>query len=105
MPAIASFQDTLSMLRRALGNPEASFMTGQWEAIDAITNRSRRVLLIQRTGWGKSMVYFLATKIFRNQGAGTTLILSPLLSLMRNQIDSASRLGLRACLRRPLIAA
>ena len=84
------------LLRLATGNPLAEFMDGQWEAIDAIANESRRVLLVQRTGWGKSMVYFLSTRLLRNAGAGTTLIISPLLALMRNQIAAAERLGLRA---------
>src|SRR5205807_1837332 len=56
----------------------------------------QRVLVVQRTGWGKSIVYFLATKILRDSGAGPTLLISPLLSLMRNQILSAERLGIRA---------
>ena len=66
---------------------------GQLEAIvDAATGE--RVLVVQKTGWGKSLVYFMATKILRAQGAGTTLIISPLLALMENQIESAKRLGL-----------
>jgi ATP-dependent DNA helicase RecQ len=71
-------------------------MDGQWEAIDAIANERQRVLLVQRTGWGKSMVYFLSTRIQRDAGAGATLIISPLLALMRNQIAAAERLDLRA---------
>lgn len=71
-------------------------MEGQWPAIDAIANGRRRVLLVQRTGWGKSMVYFLSTRILRDQGAGTTLIISPLLALMRNQIAAARGLHLTA---------
>ena len=55
-----------------------------------------RVLCVQRTGWGKSAVYFLATSLLREQGAGPALIVSPLLALMRNQIDAAQRLGIRA---------
>lgn len=71
-------------------------MEGQWPSIDAIANERRRVLLVQRTGWGKSMVYFLSTRILRDQGAGTTLIISPLLALMRNQIVAARGLHLTA---------
>lgn len=85
-----------SLLRQAIGNDAAKFMKGQWNAIDAIVNERRRVLLVQRTGWGKSMVYFLSTKLLRDSGAGTTLIISPLLALMRDQIAAARRLNLTA---------
>ena len=72
---------------------DATFRAGQLEAIvDAATGK--RVLVVQKTGWGKSLVYFMATKILRAQGAGPTLIISPLLALMENQIESAGRLGL-----------
>jgi ATP-dependent DNA helicase RecQ len=86
----------ITLLRQATGHDDARFMAGQWDAIDAIANRRQRVLLVQRTGWGKSMVYFLATRALRDQGAGTTLIISPLLALMRNQLQAARRLGLTA---------
>src|SRR5258705_10405700 len=76
--------------------PEATFREGQWQAIDAIVSRRGRVLVVQRTGWGKSLVYFLSTKLLRDQGAGPTILVSPLLSLMRNQIEAASRIGVRA---------
>lgn len=74
----------------------AKFRDGQWEAVDRVANQRRRALVVQRTGWGKSVVYFLATKILRDAGAGPTLLISPLLSLMRNQIAMAERLGIRA---------
>ena len=83
----------LNYLRRALNNDEASFRDGQWESIEQLLNR-KRVLVVQRTGWGKSMVYFLATKLLRDQGAGPTLLISPLLSLMRNQREAAQRIGI-----------
>jgi ATP-dependent DNA helicase RecQ len=77
-------------------NPEAWFRPGQLEAIrDVVVDRAR-VLCVQRTGWGKSAVYFIATALLRRDGAGPTLIVSPLLALMRNQIAAAERLGLRA---------
>ena len=76
--------------------PEACFRDGQWEAIEAAAVRRQRVLVVQRTGWGKSVVYFLATKILRDAGAGPTLLISPLLSLMRNQTQMAARLGIQA---------
>lgn len=84
------------LLRAAMENPKADFREGQWEAIDHIVNRRGKVLCIQRTGWGKSMVYFVAAKLLRAQGHGVTLIVSPLLALMRNQIEAANRLQLNA---------
>lgn len=86
----------LELLRLALGDPTAEFRDGQWEAIDALVNRRERLLVIQRTGWGKSSVYFISTRILRDRGRGPTLIVSPLLALMRNQIEAAERLGVRA---------
>lgn len=82
-------------LKQVLG-PEAAFRSGQWEAIDALVNHRQRVLVVQRTGWGKSLVYFLATRMLRSAGAGTTLLISPLLSLMRNQLLAAAAWRLRA---------
>lgn len=76
--------------------PGSQFRDGQWEAIEAVAVRRQRVLVVQRTGWGKSIVYFLATKLLREQGLGPTLLISPLLSLMRNQIAMAERIGIRA---------
>jgi len=85
----------LELLRTALAQPEAQFRNSQWECIEGLLER-RRLLVVQRTGWGKSMVYFLATRLLRDDGAGPTLLISPLLSLMRNQIEAAERLGVRA---------
>ena len=79
----------------ALNNPQATFRDGQWESIERLLAR-RRMLVVQRTGWGKSMVYFLATKLIRKSGSGPTLLISPLLSLMRNQLEAAGRIGLTA---------
>jgi ATP-dependent DNA helicase RecQ len=89
-------QLALELLKRALGNVNAQFRDGQWEAISALVERHARLLVVQRTGWGKSLVYFIATKLLRNQGAGCTLLISPLLSLMRNQIAAARNIGVRA---------
>ena len=86
----------LQLLRQALGDDTATFRNGQWAAISALVQRRARLLVVQRTGWGKSLVYFLATKFLRDQGAGCTILISPLLSLMRNQIAAANRLGVRA---------
>ncbi len=88
-------QHTLELLRSMLDN-HADFRPGQWDAIEAVAIHKKRALVVQRTGWGKSLVYFLATKLLREQGAGPTLLISPLLSLMRNQIEMAARIGIRA---------
>jgi len=85
----------LQLLRTALNNPHAEFRDGQWECIECLL-RGERLLVVQRTGWGKSMVYFLATRLLRDQGHGPTLLVSPLLALMRNQIEAAERIGVRA---------
>ena len=85
----------LQFLRAVLQNPVANFRDGQWESIEGLLAR-KRMLVVQRTGWGKSMVYFLATRLWRDKGAGPTLLISPLVSLMRNQVDAATRLGLQA---------
>jgi len=86
----------LAWLRVARGDANAELREGQWAAIDQLVNARGRVLCVQRTGWGKSMVYFVSAKLVRAEGLGPTLIISPLLALMRNQIDAANRLGLRA---------
>ncbi|MFA6292888.1 MAG: RecQ family ATP-dependent DNA helicase, partial [Victivallales bacterium] len=85
----------LKYLRTALGRADADFRPGQWESIDGLLNQ-RRLLVVERTGWGKSMVYFLATRLLRDKGAGVSLLISPLLSLMRNQLEAAKRIGVRA---------
>ena len=86
----------LEMLRRGVGNQEADFHPDQWEAIDGLVNDQKRILIVQRTGWGKSMVYFVATRALRDKGLGPTIIISPLLALMRNQSAAAKKLGIRA---------
>lgn len=86
----------LSLLRKAVGVPTAGFRSHQWEAIDQVVNHRQRLQLVQATGWGKSLVYFLATRALRDQGAGPTLLVSPLLALMRNQVEMAARAGIRA---------
>jgi ATP-dependent DNA helicase RecQ len=89
-------QKALILLRQALNNPTADFRDGQWEAIEELLLNKSRLLVVQRTGWGKSLVYFLATRLLRDQGAGCTLLISPLLALMRNQIAAAQRIGVKA---------
>src|SRR3954469_24139989 len=96
MPSLAPTSATADELLRALAGPDAVFREHQREAIEDLVVDRRRVLCVQRTGWGKSAVYFIATKLLREAGEGPTLLISPLLALMRNQIDAAERLGLRA---------
>ena len=88
--------DHLTQHLQAMLGPEAIFRDGQREAIQAVAQDGHRALVVQRTGWGKSLVYWIATRVRRDQGHGPTLIISPLLALMRNQIAMAGRLGLKA---------
>ncbi|WP_394831442.1 RecQ family ATP-dependent DNA helicase [Pendulispora rubella] len=80
----------------ALAGPRATLRADQWAAIEALVVGRKRVLVVQRTGWGKSAVYFIATALLRGLGAGPTVIVSPLLALMRNQIAAAERAGIQA---------
>jgi ATP-dependent DNA helicase RecQ len=84
-----------ALLRSMLGET-ADFRPGQWEAIEAAVVRRGRLLVVQRTGWGKSAVYFLSAKLLREAGSGPALVISPLLSLMRDQLLAAERIGVRA---------
>ena len=81
---------------RALAGESALLREDQWTAIEALVRDRRRALVVQRTGWGKSAVYFVATLLLRAEGAGPTVIVSPLLALMRNQVAAAQRAGIRA---------
>ncbi|WP_371503417.1 DEAD/DEAH box helicase [Kitasatospora sp. NBC_00374] len=81
---------------RELAGPSAVLREDQWSAIEALVVDGRRALVVQRTGWGKSAVYFIATALLRARGSGPTVIVSPLLALMRNQVDSAARAGIHA---------
>ncbi len=83
-------------LLRDLAGPDARFREHQLEAVRDLVEDHARVLCVQRTGWGKSAVYFIAAALLRERGAGPALIVSPLLALMRNQIAAAARLGIRA---------
>jgi ATP-dependent DNA helicase RecQ len=86
----------LSLLRTGVVHRAANFRDDQERAICHIVEGSGRLLVVQKTGWGKSFVYFIATKLLREGGAGPTLLVSPLLALMRNQIAAATRIGVRA---------
>ena len=86
----------LKLLRLGAGQSDAEFREGQEEAIRHIVSGNGRLLVVQKTGWGKSFVYFIATKLLREGGMGPALLISPLLALMRNQIAAAERMGVRA---------
>lgn len=86
----------LDLLRTGAQNPAATFRDGQEEAIQHVVEGRGRLLVVQKTGWGKSFVYFIATKLLREQGHGPAILISPLLALMRNQIAAAEHMGVRA---------
>lgn len=92
------YDDTraLELLRIGSGILDAQFREGQEDAIRHVVEGRGKLLVVQKTGWGKSFVYFIATKLLREGGAGPSLLISPLLSLMRNQIAAAERMGVRA---------
>ncbi|MCK1821773.1 RecQ family ATP-dependent DNA helicase [Streptomyces sp. XM83C] len=87
-----------AVLAELVGAPAggARLREDQWQAVAALVREHRRALVVQRTGWGKSAVYFVATALLRRRGAGPTVIVSPLLALMRNQVEAAERAGIRA---------
>ena len=86
----------LELLRLGTQNPSAAFHDGQEDAIQHVVGGCGRLLVVQKTGWGKSAVYFIATKLLREEGMGPAILISPLLALMRNQIAAAERMGVRA---------
>ena len=92
----AGLRDEAEKCLRALAGDHARLREDQWTAISALVADGRRALVVQRTGWGKSAVYFIATALLRARGAGPTVIVSPLLALMRNQVEAAERAGIRA---------
>ena len=89
-------QRALELLRIGSGSPDANFRNGQEDAIRQLVEGRGRLLVVQKTGWGKSFVYFIATKLLREAGNGPALLISPLLALMRNQLAAAERMGIRA---------
>ncbi|MBT1003584.1 RecQ family ATP-dependent DNA helicase [Paenarthrobacter sp. DKR-5] len=95
-PAQSTHAQALAVLRTLVGRGDAQFHDGQYEAVEALVDGGRRALVVQRTGWGKSAVYFVSSLLLRGRGAGPTLIVSPLLALMRDQIAAAERAGVRA---------
>ncbi|QRP48334.1 RecQ family ATP-dependent DNA helicase [Amycolatopsis sp. FDAARGOS 1241] len=96
MDTTEALRERAETLLRSLAGDTATLREDQWTAIEALVAHHRRALVVQRTGWGKSAVYFLATALLRERGAGPTVIVSPLLALMRNQISAAARAGIHA---------
>ncbi|MCR4512057.1 ATP-dependent DNA helicase RecQ [Aeromicrobium sp. 50.2.37] len=96
MTATTTSEHALDALRRLTGRDDAQFHEGQLEAVSALVDDHRRALVVQRTGWGKSAVYFVATSLLRARGTGPTLLVSPLIALMRDQVAAAERAGVRA---------
>lgn len=88
--------EAIQLLRTTLNNPTADFRRGQWKAIDALVNHKQKLLVVQSTGWGKSVIYFMDIRILRAWAMGLTIIVSPLLALMRNQIELAKRFEVTA---------
>src|SRR3984893_8971149 len=95
-PLLTELRDHARAALRELVVEDADSRGDQFEAIRALVEQRRRTLVVQRTGWGKSAVYFVATKLLRDQGAGPTVLVSPLLALMRNQLMMAERAGVHA---------
>ncbi|MEN0072678.1 MAG: DEAD/DEAH box helicase, partial [Propionicimonas sp.] len=87
--------EALAVLRQLTGDPAAAFHAGQYEAIEELVAHHHRSLVVQRTGWGKSAVYFIAALLQRRSGPGPALILSHLLALMRDQVWAARRAAVR----------
>ena len=96
MTTASTETDALDALRTLTGRDDAVFHDGQLEAIRVLVDDHSRALVVQRTGWGKSAVYFIATLLLRQRGTGPTLLVSPLLALMRDQVAAAARAGVRA---------
>ena len=88
--------DQAAQLLCRLAGPEARLRPDQGAAIEAVAGDRRRTLVVQRTGFGKSAIYFIATRLLREAGAGPTLVVSPLLALMRDQVAAAGRMGVRS---------
>ncbi|MGY1751396.1 RecQ family ATP-dependent DNA helicase [Modestobacter sp. SYSU DS0511] len=95
-PSTELADEALGVLRELTGRPDAVFREGQDAAVAALVERQQRALVVQRTGWGKSAVYFVSTALLRRRGAGPTLLVSPLLALMRDQVAAAARAGIKA---------
>ena len=95
-PTAAEVASEVAQHVRTLAGPDAEPRPEQLAAVHAMLVDARRTLLVARTGFGKSAVYFSATRILRDRGWGPTVVVSPLLALMRDQVASAEKLGLNA---------
>src|SRR3954447_18489906 len=95
-PGTSTRDDAERHLRALVGRDDVQLHDDQWAAIESLVVEQSRVLVVQRTGWGKSAVYFIATALLRGLGEGPTVIVSPLLALMRNQVAAAARAGVHA---------
>src|SRR5687768_7135544 len=91
-----TLRERAQALLETLAGPDAVLRDDQAAAIDAVVRQKRRSLVVQRTGFGKSAIYFIATRLLRDEGAGPTLLVSPLLALMRDQVAAAERMGVRS---------
>ena len=94
--AMTATREQADELLKGIAGPHAALRDDQWTAVDSLVNQRKRMLVVQRTGWGKSAVYFIAAKLLREAGEGPSIIVSPLLALMRNQVEAAARAGIRA---------
>ena len=90
-----NFEIKVTEYLKKIYGEDAKFRDGQLEAIVSVLNNNR-TLVVQKTGWGKSLIYFLSTRVLRDMNKGPTIIISPLLSLINNQIESAKALNLKA---------
>ena len=88
-----TFEEALNILRSSIGDNNVNFRKNQWETISQLVLANSKILVVERTGWGKSSLYFISTKLLRAQNSGPTIIISPLIALMRNQIISAASYG------------
>ena len=88
-----TFEVALDILKASTGNNKVKFRNNQWEIISKLVLSNSKVLVVERTGWGKSALYFISTKLLRSKNYGPTIIISPLIALMRNQIISAAGYG------------
>ena len=96
MCAMTATREHADELLKGIAGPNATLRDDQWTAVDSLVNQRKRMLVVQRTGWGKSAVYFIAAKLLRQAREGPSIIVSPLLALMRNQVEAAARAGIRA---------
>ena len=93
MPAIASLEDAQLVLGEVFGYAE--FRAGQGEAVEAAVAGEDALVLLP-TGSGKSLCYQVPAISAFAGGRGTTLVISPLIALMQDQVDALRGLGVPA---------